>query len=166
SLVHAEGLMKSGHNLAPVPDVFVKAIEDADAKIAEALNDDFNTPEVMAQFFEITRLYNNLCRKPGKVKPEQQAVAETYFHWLRDMGQLLSLFNEPPADFLRELDDILLRRKDISRDEVDRLVTERTQARTANDFARADELRKQLTAMGIAVQDTPTGTQWEVDKSV
>lgn len=166
SLAHAEKLMKSGAPLAPVPENFEQAIAKADEKIAEALDDDFNTAEVMAQFFEMMRLYNNLCRTPGKVKPEQQAIAETYFSWMRDKGQILSLLQEPPAEFLKTLDDMLLQKKNINRAQVDQLVSERSEARAAKNFARADEIRKQLSELGISVQDTPTGTTWEVDKSL
>ena len=43
---------------------------------------------------------------------------------------------------------------------IQRLVDERTTARSDRDFARADELRDQLTEMGIVVEDTPHGAVW------
>jgi len=45
-------------------------------------------------------------------------------------------------------------------DEIQRLVEERTAARVARDFARADEVRDRLTEMGIVVEDTPHGAVW------
>jgi cysteinyl-tRNA synthetase len=45
-------------------------------------------------------------------------------------------------------------------DDIQRLVDERTAARDARDFARADELRDQLTEMGIVIEDTPHGAVW------
>jgi cysteinyl-tRNA synthetase len=44
-------------------------------------------------------------------------------------------------------------------DDVQALVTERDEARRAKDFARSDEIRNQLTAMGWEVMDTPEGTK-------
>jgi cysteinyl-tRNA synthetase len=44
--------------------------------------------------------------------------------------------------------------------EIDRLVAERTEARNARDFARADQLRAELTARNIDIMDSPTGTTW------
>lgn len=43
---------------------------------------------------------------------------------------------------------------------IDALVAERQEAKKAKNFARADEIRAQLAAMGIAVEDTPQGPQW------
>jgi cysteinyl-tRNA synthetase len=43
-------------------------------------------------------------------------------------------------------------------EETIRLVAERDAARAARDFARADALRDELTAMGWTVEDTPSGT--------
>ena len=45
--------------------------------------------------------------------------------------------------------------------EIDALVAERTAAKKAKDFARADEIRNQLTARGITIIDTPTGPTWK-----
>jgi cysteinyl-tRNA synthetase len=76
----------------------------------------------------------------------------------------MSLFQEPPARFLQTLDDMLLRRKNLDRAQIDQLVNERNSARVARDFKRADELRAQLTGMGIQVQDSAHGSEWEVAK--
>ena len=76
----------------------------------------------------------------------------------------MSLYAEPPAEFLRFLDDMLLKKNGVSRADVDKLVADRTGARAAKDFAKADELRGMLQKMGIMVQDTAQGSEWEVAK--
>ena len=43
---------------------------------------------------------------------------------------------------------------------IDKLLQERLDARKEKNFARADEIRKQLSAMGIEIEDTPGGTKW------
>jgi cysteinyl-tRNA synthetase len=44
--------------------------------------------------------------------------------------------------------------------EIDSLVAERTEAKKAKNFARADEIRSILSARGISIIDTPRGTSW------
>ena len=45
--------------------------------------------------------------------------------------------------------------------EIDALVAERTEAKKAKNFARADEIRNLLTARGVVIIDTPTGPTWK-----
>ena len=45
--------------------------------------------------------------------------------------------------------------------EIDALVKERTEAKKAKDFARADAIRDQLTQRGITIIDTPSGPTWK-----
>ena len=45
--------------------------------------------------------------------------------------------------------------------EITALVAERTVAKKAKDFARADEIRNQLSARGITIIDTPNGPAWK-----
>lgn len=165
SLAYCMKLTGSGQPLTPIPAVFQEALTKADEKIVAGLDDDFNTPEVMAAFYEVMRIFNNICRVPGKVKPEQQAVAEVYYSWLRKHGELMALFQEAPEGFLNTLDDMILRRRGLNRANIEDLVKQRSQARIEKQYAKSDELRAQLVKMGVLVQDSPEGSTWEVDKT-
>jgi cysteinyl-tRNA synthetase len=46
--------------------------------------------------------------------------------------------------------------------EIERLVAERTQARAAKNWPRADEIRAELDALGVQVTDTPSGPTWQL----
>jgi len=45
---------------------------------------------------------------------------------------------------------------------IERLIAERTQARKEKNWARADEIRAELDALGVQVTDTPTGPTWQL----
>lgn len=165
SLAHAKKIMGAAKDLAPVPEKFTKVLDEAHKKYEEALNDDFNTPQVVAEFHEVTRMYNQLCRRPGKVTNEMAAIAETYYHWMRSHAEVMALLQEEPTEFLLQLDDMLLRNKNINREDVDTLVKERSEARANKDYAKSDEVRDKLQSMGIALQDSAEGTTWEVEKA-
>lgn len=157
---------KVAHNPAdpkPAPE-FEKAITEARAGIEKSLDDDFNSAECLARIFEVVRTFNNMVRTPGPINPKKAAIAKAFLEFVGWFGAMASLFAEPPAEFLKTLDDMLLRRKNLSRSEVDQLVNERSQARAAKDFKRSDELRAKLLEMGIQVQDSASGSEWEVAK--
>jgi cysteinyl-tRNA synthetase len=45
--------------------------------------------------------------------------------------------------------------------DVEVLILERTKARADKNFARADEIRDELTALGVEIMDTPDGVKWK-----
>ncbi len=140
------------------------AITASSKAFQEAMNDDFNTPEAFAAFYTLIRAFNTQCRHGQKVTPEVKATATVVRDWILTHGQLMALFQEPAAEYLRRLDDMLLKQKGLERDKIDQLVEERTRARQQRDFAASDELRKKLTELGISLHDTPEATHWEVAK--
>jgi cysteinyl-tRNA synthetase len=76
----------------------------------------------------------------------------------------MALFQQPSAQFLILLDDMLLEQKGLQRSEIQTKVDLRVKARAEKNFAESDRLRNELTALGISVQDTPAGSFWEVQK--
>ncbi|OZB67921.1 MAG: hypothetical protein B7X33_04570, partial [Lysobacterales bacterium 13-68-4] len=48
---------------------------------------------------------------------------------------------------------------------VEALLEERRAARAARDFARADAIRAELTAMGVVIEDGAQGTRWSIAKT-
>lgn len=140
------------------------AVRQAEEQIGSSLDDDFNTPEVFARVFELIRLFNNQYRPGAKVTPELVHRADLLMRLVRKVGSWMALFQEEPQSFLRQLDDILLAERKLARADIDALITKRNEARDRKDFKASDELRAQLSEMGIAVQDSPEGTVWEVQK--
>ena len=67
--------------------------------------------------------------------------------------------------FSREASDYFAERKGeagVAPEEIEALIAERKQARVDKDFARADEIRDDLKARGIILEDSPKGTTWTV----
>lgn len=140
------------------------AVAEADQAITVALNDDFNTPEMFAAIFSVIRVFNAQVRLGVKITPDTLKTAQVFQEWVLKQGQLLSLFQENPNEYLRLLDDMLLKQKGLERAKIDELVAARIAVRAAKEFKRSDELRDELMAMGISLQDSAQGTSWEVTK--
>lgn len=139
-------------------------LEKAMSVVGESLNDDFNTPEVWAALYEVIRNYNTKVKRGAKVSASVVALSQAFLKWIHDLGSVMSLFQQPAHEFLISLDNLLLQKKKLERASIDQLVAQRSQARLSKDFAKSDELRKQLTDMGISVMDLPQGSFWEVSK--
>ncbi|AGH95247.1 cysteine--tRNA ligase [Pseudobdellovibrio exovorus] len=165
AMAMAENVKSSDSSVIAVLDEkYKKELEQAWKQIEEAFNDDFGTPAAFAVVFEVIRKFNSRIRRGMKLTPQVYSQCEEFLAFIKKFGAQLSLFQEPPQTFLTELDDQLLVKLGQKRSVIDSLVADRAKVRAAKDFERADELRKKLTDMGVAVSDTPQGSFWEVIK--
>ena len=114
-------------------------------KFEDSLDDDLNTAEALAAVFEYVRDTNTMM-DAGQFRAGNAAGA-------------LGLLSKFDAIF-----DVLTpsqKAGGIGDAAVDALVSERTQAKKSKNFARADEIRKQLTEAGIILEDTKDGVRWK-----
>jgi cysteinyl-tRNA synthetase len=111
----------------------------------DSLNDDLNTAEALAAVFEYVRDANSAM----------------------DSGQFRSGNTAPALDFLARFDSIFdvlkptAQTNAISDAEVEAKIAERTAAKKAKNFARADQLRDELLEQGIILEDTKSGVRWK-----
>ncbi|HOJ51976.1 MAG TPA: cysteine--tRNA ligase [Syntrophales bacterium] len=127
-------------------------------KFTEAMDDDFNTARALGYIFENVRLLNSYLS--GKVNEEVLEKARAVFS---ELGNVLGVFQADPQDFLEADRERALRLHNLDRGEIERLIAERTKARKAKDWSRADEIRKYLHSLQVTLQDAPTGTEWYID---
>jgi cysteinyl-tRNA synthetase len=139
---------------------FVKTLAGFDSKIKKALNDDFNTAEFISYVFEATRAFNAL-KIATKRKPVHKATAQAFIDWITKYGKMSALFADNPETILNELDQLLLNERGVERSKVEELIKKRNEARENKDWAAADEVKKELTELGIEVHDG-TKRSWSV----
>jgi cysteinyl-tRNA synthetase len=106
-----------------------------------ALGDDLNLPAAVGHLFEFIKTFNTRLES-GKATPEERAGAMAMLH---HANRILDVIEFPQ----------------VVDAEVERLIAERQAARDRRDFARADEIRQQLLAMGIQLDDTKDGARWK-----
>ena len=115
--------------------------------IEAALCDDLNTPQALAELSVLA----DAARAQGT--PEAKAA-------LLGGGALLGLLQQDPEAWFKQAGGAAV---DAAR--VEALLEERRAARAARDFARADAIRAELAAMGVAIEDGAQGTRWSVAKA-
>ncbi|MGE5185818.1 MAG: cysteine--tRNA ligase, partial [Acidobacteriota bacterium] len=82
---------------------------------------------------------------------------------LRAVGTAVGLLSQQPAAYLADRRARLVRAKHIDVAQVEAKLAERTSARAAKDYARADALKAELAAMGVQLHDRDGGgTYWSV----
>lgn len=117
------------------------------ARFKDAMDDDFNTPEAYSALFDLVREIN-------RQKAEDVAVAAGLGARLRELGAVLGILQQDPDAFLKgnEADDEVA--------EIERLISDRNQARADKNWAAADAARNRLTEMGIVLEDSAGKTSW------
>jgi len=126
-------------------DLTLESIAEHRQELRDALADDLNTARALAALHTLLRKVNTALDGAG-IAAEARAALDAA---LAETHAALGVLPAAPADAATTADA-----------EVERLIAERTAARTARNFARADAVRAQLDAMGILLEDTPHGTVW------
>ncbi|BFI96683.1 MAG: cysteine--tRNA ligase [Rhodanobacter sp.] len=114
--------------------------------VETALCDDLNTPQALAELSVLA----DAARVQGT--PEAKSA-------LLGGGALLGLLQQDPEAWFKQAGD-----NDVDAAQVEALLEERRAARAARDFARADAIRAELSAMGVTIEDGAQGTRWSVAK--
>jgi cysteinyl-tRNA synthetase len=96
----------------------------------------------------------DLSKEVNKLRDKEPTQAIQLGNQLRRLGGIIGLLQIEPEVFLRGQPEIL------SAEEIERLITERQAARSRRDWAMADQIRDQLQARGIILEDTAQGTSW------
>jgi len=125
-------------------DALTRLGMEARQQFEAGLDDDLNTAQALGAVFEYVREVNTRM-DAGEFRQGNLAGA-------RD---LLGLFDR--------IFDVLepSREGQMSAEEIDRAIAERLAARKARDFARADQVRQDLAAKGVVLEDTKDGTRWK-----
>ena len=117
--------------------------QDAISRFVEVMDDDFGTSQAVSLMFDLIREGNRLLDGGG----DATALAGAVDTIVGVLG--LDDAEEVPVDA-----------DGISDGEIEELLAQRDQARSDRDFARADEIREQLSSVGVTIEDGADGTRW------
>lgn len=111
------------------------------ARFNSAMDDDFNTPVALSILFDLSHELN---------KTKSPKLAST----LKCLAQILGVLQEDPKVFLQSGLGV------VDKMEIERLISQRNEARAKREWAKADELRGLLESLGVELEDGPDGTVW------
>jgi len=131
-------------------------------RFREAMDDDFNTAQVLGNIFDLVRAVNRALAEGGKPSKALKAVLSQARTALDGAGEVLGILRTRPDDYLEKARERKLAELGITRKEIETLIEERAAARKAKDFARGDQIRDSLLARNIVLLDSPQGTKWRI----
>jgi cysteinyl-tRNA synthetase len=111
------------------------------------MDDDFNVPGALAVLFDIAKSINLL--KDSDQFDQANQLATT----LVSLAKPLGVLQQDPEEYLKT-------GVQLSEDKIDGLISERELARKNKDFKKSDQIRDELVAMNIVLEDSADGTSW------
>ncbi len=124
---------------------YLEQIEQILEQFEKVMDDDFNTANAITAWYDLVKLTNKYMLEDNT------------------STQVIQRFKEVFQIFSEVLGIPLTSRKDeqLLDEEIEKLIEERNEARKAKDFARADEIRDQLKAQNIILEDTLQGVRFK-----
>jgi cysteinyl-tRNA synthetase len=123
------------------------------------MEDDFNSARGTAALFEALRATNRaMDEMTDESAFESKIEIDTNMVDIFKMCNVLGILNENPYEYF----DAKKEKAGVDETRVEALIKERAEVRKAKNFQRADEIRDELTAMGVAIEDGAGGTSWKM----
>lgn len=124
-----------------------------------AMDDDFNTASALGHMFELIREANRfLDTKPSGEKAKELVTRTRKL--LAEAGGVLNIFNKTAEEWYRSL--MKVKKIGFTEETLLEKIAQRQDARKSKDWAAADEIRDELSAKGIILEDKPDGTAWKI----
>jgi cysteinyl-tRNA synthetase len=128
----------------PGSNPFIReTVQNALTGFESAMDDDFNTAAALASIHDLVREINTHMADEMLLENDRAAVLDA-----------IAIFDSVFGSFGPEENEIL-------DSEIESLIEERQQARRSRNFARSDEIRDDLAARGIILEDTKDGVRWK-----
>ena len=131
----------------------IEGVKDLREKCYTAMNDDLNSPIVIAYLFDGARMINTVLDKKATLSAEDLEELKSVFHLF--MYEILGIKEEAANNEARE---------EAYGKVVDMLLEQRMKAKANKDWATSDKIRDELAALGFEVKDTKDGFTWRLNK--
>jgi cysteinyl-tRNA synthetase len=132
-------------------------VDNLRTKCYDAMCDDFNTPIVISNLFDATRIINSVVDKKESISAEVLDALKQVFELF--VFELLGL--RATSSSGAEGNDA---REQAFGKVVDMLLEQRAKAKANKDWATSDMIRDNLAALGFEVKDTKDGFSWKLNK--
>ncbi len=120
----------------------LKSAAEFSYKFETAMDDDFNTADAVSSIFELVKFANTNSNAENS-----KEYLDGLYKQIKTLSDILGIIVEKEVEILAE--------------DIEKLIEERQAARKEKNFARSDEIRDELLAKGIVLEDTREGVKWK-----
>ena len=152
-LQRLQDALKGLDRITPGKQTTIEGVKELRQKCYDAMNDDLNTPIVIAHLFDGARIINTVLDKKATLSAEDLEELKNLFHLF--MFDVLGMKEETANNEARE---------EAYGKVVDMLLEQRMKAKANKDWATSDKIRDELAALGFEVKDTKDGFTWKLNK--
>ena len=125
-------------------------VSELESKCYSAMDDDFNTPILIAHLFDGVRIINSVKDGKESLSSSDLEKLKTLFNtFVTDILGLISAKNNTSNDLTNEVMDLVLKLRD--------------NAKSSKDFTTADLIREELNKLNIQVNDSRDGSNWKLN---
>ena len=151
-----ERLMDAWHTLQKLTpaETTTADVKELRQKCDDAMNDDLNSPIVIAHLFDACRAINSIASGTATISADD----------LKELRDTFSLYCFDILGLREEAASGNAAREEAYAGAVDMLLAERQKAKAAKDWATSDAIRNQLTALGFEIKDGKNGAEWKLNK--
>ncbi len=155
----------------PSYDVYTAEIDAAQKELLlkfenefdKAMCDDFNTAIALSKIFDFSREVNKLIQSKGKkISNNDMAFIAKASELLKNLSNVLGILQEDPVIFFENALNKQLQALNLTKDDIEKLINERNEARSDKNYSKADEIRNRLLSMGIELEDTKDGSRYRI----
>ena len=152
-LQRLQDALKGLERITPGKQTTIEGVKELRQKCYDAMNDDLNTPIVIAHLFDGARIINTVLDKKATLSAEDLEELKSLFHLF--MFDVLGMKEETANNEARE---------EAYGKVVDMLLEQRMKAKANKDWATSAKIRDELAALGFEVKDTKDGFTWKLNK--
>lgn len=142
-----------------------KKLSQLENRFTQAMDNDFNTAQAQGVLFDTTKVLNKIRRQlPETPSIDDISLLQSTIKVFKNLAGIMGILQENAQTYLAEKKAKMLAELEIDELTINNLIQERYAARAAKDWQRGDEIRDQLLAQNIELNDGTDGTTWAVKR--
>lgn len=137
-------------------------VDGINKSFVAAINNNFNTSLVVSDFVQIFKYSNALLTNANENALHKLTTLNKIYKSILIVANLIGIFLEEPEEFILQIKEKYINLNNIDMKEVKELLDLRHDAKLNKNYELSDEIKAKLDQKGIIVQDSPSGSAWDI----